>query len=71
VAYFILRFTKPRRRDRVVPASQHMIEASSAALAKDRADQIAERGGGRRAPLQLFNEIGLVSSRTARGVWSR
>ena len=70
MAYFILRFSKPAKRDTVVVPTQHMIEAGSAALAKDQADQIADRGGGGKSRLQLFNEIGLVSTRTIEGVWS-
>ena len=69
--YFVLRFVKPGKSHKLAPATQHMIEAGSAAIAKDRADQLAYSGGGRHATLQLFNEIGLVSSRTAQGVWSR
>jgi hypothetical protein len=70
VAYFILKFSKPRQKDTVTPPVQHMIEAGNATIAKDHADRIAKSGGGDKCPLQLFNEIGLVSSRTPEGVWS-
>jgi hypothetical protein len=70
VAYYILRFAKPAKKDCLVPAAQHMIEAGNAAAAKDHADKIAKNGSSGKATLQLFNEIGLVSTRSAQGVWS-
>lgn len=70
MAYFILRFAKPAKNDSVPPPTQHMIEAGTATLAKDKADQIAQSGGGGKCKLQLFNEIGLVSTRTPEGIWS-
>jgi len=47
-----------------------MIHSDSFALARDKADEIAEASGGGVAILQLFDEKGLVATRSSRGLWS-
>jgi hypothetical protein len=50
-------------------AQKVMIEVADVTHARDRADEVAECGGGGKAIVQIFNELGLVASRTAAGVW--
>ena len=50
-------------------AQKVMIEVTTVADARDRADVVAEDGGGGAAIVQIFNEIGLIATRTPQGVW--
>jgi hypothetical protein len=46
------------------------IEAMCVTGAQDKAEDAADARGGEKALLQLFNEIGLVATRTPEGRWS-
>jgi hypothetical protein len=70
MSYFLVKFTKAGRNPSNT-AEKIMIEASSVAGAQDRANIVARGAGGAKASLQIFNEIGLVSTRTMEGLWSR
>ena len=50
-------------------AQKVMIDVSDLSNARERADEVAENGGGGKAIVQIFNEVGLVATRTAAGVW--
>ena len=64
---FLLKFEK----DGDEPASgQAIIESDGVKLATAIADQIADAGGGGNSILQLFDNKGLVATRSARGLWS-
>ena len=52
-------------------AQKVMIEVTGVSSAQDRADVVAKNGGGDGAIVQIFNELGLVSTRTRQGVWGR
>jgi hypothetical protein len=68
MSYFLVKFT--RRGKNPSDTEKIMIEAVSVAGAQNRADIVAGGAGGGKARLQIFNEIGLVSSRTEEGLWS-
>ena len=50
-------------------AQKVMIEVTTLSNARDRADEVARNGGGGGTIVQIFNELGLVATRTAAGVW--
>jgi hypothetical protein len=66
MSYFILKFEKTGSRS----SEQAMIQSENVLLARDKADDVAEAGGGGKAILRLFNETGLVATRTEQGLWS-
>lgn len=69
MSYYLAKFhTKAKSRQDT--SEKLMIEGIGVANAKERADQAAQRAGGGKAVLQLFNEIGLVATRTGDGIWS-
>lgn len=70
MSYYVLKFRKKGKRPTDVP-EKAMIQSDNIGLAKGKADSIAEVSGGGEAILQLFNETGLVATRTEEGVWSR
>ena len=67
MSYFLLKFEKAGDRS---ANEQAMIQSDSILLARDKADEIADASGGGNAVLQLFDEKGLVSTRSARGLWT-
>jgi len=69
MSYYLLKFQKKGKRPTDVP-EKAMIQSDSVLLAKEKADVIAEGSGGAAAFLQLFNEKGLVATRTPEGRWS-
>jgi len=69
MSYYLVKFTKSGKRPRD-EFEKMMVEASSVAGAQGKADEAAQSGGGGKASLQLFNEVGLVATRTAEGRWS-
>ena len=70
MSYYLLKYRKKGKRA-TDAAEQAMIQSENIALAREKADAIAAGSGGGEAMLQLFNETGLVSTRTEAGVWSR
>jgi hypothetical protein len=70
MSYYLLKFHKKGKRPPDA-AEQAMIQSDDLLVAKGKADEIAEGGGGGKAILQLFTEIGLVATRNEEGVWSR
>ena len=70
MAYYLLKFHKKGKRS-YDQAEKTMIQSADLAIAKEKADEIAEGSGGGKAILQLFNEKGLVATRTEEGQWSR
>lgn len=69
MSYYLVKFSKGGKRAHE-EFEKMMIEAGSVPVAQGKADEAAQSGGGGKARLQLFNEIGLVSTRTAEGRWS-
>ena len=67
--YYVLKFAKHGKRPSDAP-EKAMIQSESVLLAKAKADVIAEGSGGGKALLQLFNETGLVATRSPEGRWS-
>lgn len=70
MSYYLLRFRKKGKKP-TDAAEQTMIQSDTIVLAREKADAIAEGSGGGEAMLQLFNETGLVATRSEAGVWSR
>ena len=70
MAYYVLKFRKKGKRSTDEP-EKTMIQSADLGHAKGHADTIAEGSGGGEAILQLFNETGLVATRSEGGVWSR
>lgn len=70
MAYYLVKFEKQGRGFVGAPAHKQMIQAGSVVLAQGQAEQIAHSSGDEKTPLQLFNEIGLVSTRSPEGSWS-
>jgi hypothetical protein len=68
MAYYLVKFDKKGSAP-TDEAQKVMIDVTGLANARDRADEVAEQGGGGAAIVQIFNEIGLVATRTAAGVW--
>jgi len=69
VAHFLLKYT--RKGKRPTDACELVrIESICAQGAQDKADEAADARGGGRSVLQLFNERGLVSTRSSEGRWS-
>jgi len=68
MAHYLLKYTKNEKRRNDAPVMVR-IEASCLDVAKDKAEDAAHMRGGAAALLQLFNEIGLVATRTG-GRWS-
>jgi hypothetical protein len=69
MSYFLVKFTRRGKNPSDTP-EKIMIEAVSVAGAQDRANIVAGGAGGGKSRLQIFNEIGLVASRTEEGLWS-
>ncbi len=69
MAYYVLKFQK-KGGTRSDASEKTMIQSDNVQLAREKADVIAEGSGGGKAMLQLFNEIGLVATRTPEGRWS-
>ncbi len=69
MSYYLVKFSKGGKQHRD-EFEKMMIEASSVSGAQGKADEAAQSGGGGKTSLQLFNEIGLVATRTAEGRWS-
>lgn len=69
MSYYLLKF---RRKGKPLTdkAEQAMIQSDNILHAKEKADVIAGGSGGGEALLQLFNEKGLVATRTPEGRWS-
>ena len=69
MSYFIVKYDRQgqKRPDR---SEKIMFQASSVAGAQHEADLVTRGAGGAKASLQIFNEMGLVSTRTAEGRWS-
>jgi hypothetical protein len=70
MSYYLVKFAKKGQRHSDT-FEKIMFEAISVAGAQDRADVVAGSAGGGKAALQIFNEIGLVSTRSMEGLWSR
>ena len=70
MSYYLLKFRKKGKKP-TDAAEQAMIQSEDIMVAKGKADLIAEGSGGGEAMLQLFNETGLVATRSEAGVWSR
>ena len=70
MSYYLLKYRKKGKRP-TDHAEQAMIQSDDLLIAKGKADAIAEGSGGGEAMLQLFNETGLVATRSEAGVWSR
>ena len=70
MSYYLLKFHKKGKRPSDAP-EKTMIQSDNLLTAKGKADLIAEGSGGGEAMLQLFNETGLVATRSEQGVWSR
>ena len=69
MSYYLLKFRKKGKKP-TDAAEQAMIQSDNVGLAKGKADAIAEGSGGGEAILQLFNETGLVATRSEKGLWS-
>ena len=70
MSYYVLKFRKKGKRPTDDP-EKAMIQSDNVELARGKADEIAEGSGGGEAMLQLFNETGLVATRSEAGVWTR
>ena len=70
MSYYLLKYRKKGKKQ-TDAAEQAMIQSENAELARGKADEIAEGSGGGEAMLQLFNETGLVATRSEAGVWTR
>lgn len=70
MSHFLVKFDKkgPARSDAF---EKILFQAISVTGAEERAAEVAGGAGGGKARLQIFNEIGLVSTRSAEGRWSR
>jgi hypothetical protein len=69
VPHYLLKYTRKGKRPTDAPEMVR-IEASCIAGAQDKAEDEADARGGGKAVLQIFNEIGLVATRTSEGRWS-
>jgi hypothetical protein len=69
MSYFLVKYCKHGEK-RSDSFEKIMFEALSVSGAQERADVVTRGAGGSKAHLQIFNEIGLVSTRTAEGRWS-
>lgn len=69
MADYLLRFWRKGKRPTDAP-EKRMIQSETTLLAKEKADEFAEGNGGAKAKLELFNEKGLVATRTPEGRWS-
>lgn len=69
MAHFLLKYSRNEKK-RTVASEMIRIEAVCLDSAKDKAEDAADSRGGARASLQLFNEIGLVATRSQDGRWS-
>lgn len=69
MSWFLLRFKKKGTRPADAP-EKRMIQSDNVLLAKEKADVFADGNGGGKAKLELFNEKGLVATRTPEGTWS-
>jgi hypothetical protein len=69
VPHYLLKYMKKGKRPTDAPVMVR-IEASCVPGAQDKAEDAADARGGEKAILQLFNEIGLVATRTPDGRWS-
>jgi hypothetical protein len=70
MSYFLVKYSKHGEK-RSDAFEKIMFEAMSVEGAQERAEIVTRGAGGGKAHLQIFNEIGLVSTRTAEGRWSR
>ena len=70
MSYYLLKYRKKGKRP-TDAAEQTMIQSDDVGVAQGKADAIALGSGGGEAMLQLFNEKGLVATRSEAGVWSR
>ena len=67
MSYFLLKFEKEGDQ----PGNeQAMIQSDSIGLARAKADEIADASGGGSSILQLFDDRGLVATRSGRGLWT-
>ena len=69
MAYYLVRFWKKGKRSTDAP-EKRMIQSETALIAKEKADAFADGNGGGSVKLELFNEKGLVATRTPEGRWS-
>ena len=69
MAHFLLKYSRNEKRRTDAP-EMIRIEALCLDSAKDKAEDAADARGGARSLLQLFNEIGLVATRSQDGRWS-
>ena len=69
MAHYLLKYTRKGKRPTDTPELVR-IEAMCVTGAQERAEDAADSRGGLKAVLQLFNETGLVATRTAEGRWS-
>ena len=67
MSHFLLKF---ERAGDGPGSEQAMIQSDSIGLARDKADEIADASGGRSSILRLFDDKGLVATRSGRGLWS-
>ena len=69
MSQFIVKYDKQgqKRTDRF---EKIMFEATTVAGAQEQADRVTRGAAGASSSLQIFNELGLVSTRTAEGRWS-
>jgi HD superfamily phosphohydrolase YqeK len=68
MSYFMVKYHKQgqKRTDRF---EKIMFEADTVAGAQEQADRVTRGAGGATASLEIFNELELVSTRTAEGRW--
>ena len=66
--YYLLKFDRNGRGS--VVTEKVMIETTCVSAATEQAEVAANRAGGGKAILKLFNEVGLVATRSGQGVWS-
>jgi hypothetical protein len=69
VPHYLLKYTRKGKRPTDTP-EMIRIEAMCVTGAQDKAEDAADARGGEKALLQLFNENGLVATRTPEGRWS-
>jgi hypothetical protein len=67
--HYLLKYTKKGKRPNDAPEMVR-IEAMCPFGARDKAEDAAAARGGANAFLQLFNEIGLVATRSPDGRWT-
>lgn len=70
MSYYLVKFDKKGSAPSDA-AQKVMIDVTDIPSAQERADDVANSGGGSKATVQIFNELGLVSTRTGEGVWGR